>query len=202
MTKYIIGAIVFILLALGGGYYLSHRQPASLQHTQETSVSQAVATSTYATSTYSVVYPSDFSVNDAYAYDQFGKKLIHGVKFTIPLSMATGTNLSSDTGISIEQLPRAKNCTADIYIPANVKPQPWSEGTVQYSMASTSGAAAGNLYEEDVYALSESHPCTAVRYFIHSSNIGNYTPGTVREFDHAALLTALDAIRRSIVLKQ
>ena len=41
------------------------------------------------------------------------KKLIHGVKFTIPMTMATGTNLSSDTHLSIESLPRAKNCTGE-----------------------------------------------------------------------------------------
>ena len=115
--------------------------------------------------------------------------------------MATGTNLSSfDTGISVESLPRAQKCAGDIYILENVRASEVVENGVTYSVATTSGAAAGNLYEEMVYALADSSPCTAMRYFIHSTNIGNYEPGAVQEFDKNALLTIFDEIRRSIVL--
>lgn len=155
---------------------------------------------TYATSTYSVKYPGDFALNAQYAYDQFGpKKLINGVKFAVSPTMATGTNLSNDTGISIEQLPRAKNCTGDIYLTANATAYTVSEGGIDYSFASSTGAAAGNVYEERVYALATSTPCMAVRYFIHSTNIGNYPAGMVREFDRAAVLSAFDKIRASLV---
>lgn len=155
--------------------------------------------STYATSTYSVKYPSDFILNAPYAYGEFGpKKPIYGAKFIIPGTMATGTNLSPDSGVSVEQLPRAKNCTGDIYLKADVKAHTITESGTEYSFASSTGAAAGNLYEEQVFALATSSPCTAVRYFIHSSNIGNYPAGMVREFDRGALLTAFDNIRRSV----
>jgi len=155
--------------------------------------------SSYATSTYSVKYPSDFTLDTHYAYDQFGpKKLIRGTKFIVPPTMATGTNLSADTGISVEQLPRAKKCTGDIYLQANVTARTISNGGITYSFASSTGAAAGNVYEEQVFALATSSPCTAVRYFIHSGNIGNYPAGTVRAFDRGALLAAFDNIRQSI----
>ncbi len=156
--------------------------------------------STYATSTYSVKYPGDFTIDTRYTYDQFGpKKLIHGVKFIIPSTMATGTNLSADTGISVEQLPRAKNCTGDIYLKANVTAHTITEGGIKYSFASSTGAAAGNRYEEDVYALATSSPCTAVRYFIHSAAIENFPAGRVRAFNRGALLTKFDKIRQSLV---
>ena len=158
--------------------------------------------STYATSTYSVRYPGNFVLNAQYAYDQFGpKKLINGVKFIIPAAMATGTNLSAnDTGVSVEQLPRAKNCTGDIYLMASVTAHDIIENGTEYSFASSTGAAAGNLYDEQVYALATSSPCTAVRYFIHSSNIGNYPAGMMREFDRSALITAFDNIRQSVLM--
>jgi len=158
--------------------------------------------STYATSTYSVRYPGNFVLNAQYAYDQFGpKKLINGVKFIIPAAMATGTNLSAnDTGVSVEQLPRAKNCTGDIYLLASVTAHDIIENGTEYSFASSTGAAAGNLYDEQVYALATSSPCTAVRYFIHSSNISNYPAGMVSEFDRAALITAFDKIRQSVLM--
>ncbi len=155
----------------------------------------------YATTTFSVQYPPGYTLNAAYAYDQFGQnKLIAGVSFTIPQEMATGTNLGSDTRVSVEQLPRAKNCTADIFIPADVKAQKVSDNGVQYSLASTTGAGAGNRYEEVVYALVGSSPCTAVRYWVHSSVLENYPAGAVRAFDRAQLLSEFDQVRKSVSL--
>ena len=163
------------------------------------------ATETYATSTFAITYPAGYTADASYIYDQVNpKKPISGVKFTIPGSMATGTNLSSDTYLSVEWLPRAKKCTGDIYLAANVRPHSETFASTTYSVATSSGAAAGNIYEESVYALQGSSPCIAVRYFIHSGNIGNYPaqgePGAVGEFDRAALLSAFDTIRASLLL--
>ena len=152
-----------------------------------------------------ITYPAGYTADASYIYDQVNpKKPISGVKFTIPGSMATGTNLSSDTYLSVEWLPRAKKCTGDIYLAANVRPHSETFASTTYSVATSSGAAAGNIYEESVYALQGSSPCIAVRYFIHSGNIGNYPaqgePGAVGEFDRAALLSAFDTIRASLLL--
>ncbi len=69
---------------------------------------------------------------------------------------------------------------------------------MQYSVATSSGAAAGNRYEEMIFAFPASSPCTAVRYYIHSTAVGNYPEGSVREFDREALLAEFDAIRKTI----
>jgi hypothetical protein len=53
-----------------------------------------------------------------------------------------------------------------------------------------------------VYAVEGSAPCTAVRYFLHSTNIGNYPEGAVREFDRAGLRAAFDAVRNSLILSR
>jgi len=162
----------------------------------------STATSTYATSTFSLVHPADFVVDELYAYQGVPNKPIPGIKFTIPGAMATGTNLSSDTGLSVESLPRAQICTGDIFILDDVPAIDLTENGVVYSIATTSGAAAGNRYEERVYAFKNSSPCTAVRYFIHSTNIGNYATGTVREFNENALIRVFDEIRTSLKLGQ
>lgn len=161
----------------------------------------AEARAAYASSTLGISfkYPRSFAVSE-YQYLGFPQKPINGVKVQIPLTMATGTNLSSDTYVSVEQLPRAVNCTGDIFIVDNVRASEIIESGVEYSVATTSGAGAGNLYEEIVYALAGSKPCTGVRYYIHSTNIGNYEPGAVREFDRAALLAEFDAVRSSLRL--
>ncbi|KKW20060.1 MAG: hypothetical protein UY63_C0002G0019 [Parcubacteria group bacterium GW2011_GWA2_51_10] len=206
MIKYVIGIVVVIVI-VAGGYYVWRETVRLAIPTQTVPTVTEPAMSTYATSTFSIKYPSAYTVNDSYAYDQFGsQKLIHGVKFTIPEEMATGTNLAVDTGISLESLPRARNCTGDIYLTANVRAEKITENGTDFSFATSSGAAAGNLYEEFVYALSTSSPCTAVRYFIHSGNIGNYPqagePGAVREFDREALIAEFDKIRLSLILNR
>src|SRR3989344_7177977 len=111
-NKLIIGGIVLIVIAVGG-FYVWKTLPDNT--TPATPVVVEDTRLTYASSTLgiSLKYPRDFTVDSTYAYTGFPKKPILGVKFTIPGSMATGTNLSSDTGISVEQLPRAKNCTGD-----------------------------------------------------------------------------------------
>lgn len=202
MVKYIVGIVALLVIGAGGYYVWGMIGEEAPPVTPTPQIPVQVATTTYATSTFSVVYPQNFTKDEAYAYRGFEKKPIAGVKFQIPLTMATGTNLSSETYVSVESLPRAKNCTGDIYIPADVKATQLTEGTVVYSVATSTGAGAGNMYEEHVYALSGSEPCVAVRYFIHSMNIGNFEAGAVREFDRAGLLRAFDEIRRSLMLSR
>lgn len=197
-------AIVVVLAAVAAFFFRGNLRALFNSEPQTpvvaTSTDPLASWATYSTSTYSVKYPSGYLLNPNYAYDQFGQaKLIHGISFSVPEAMATGTNLSADTHVSVEQLPRARVCSGDIYIKADVSAtKVTGPNGIEYSVASTTGAGAGNFYEEIVFAVSSSTPCTAVRYLIHSTNIGNYPEGTVREFDRAALLGEFDQIRDSL----
>ncbi len=163
-------------------------------------------TNYYASSSagFSIRYPSGYTVNSDYVYTELGpSKDIKGVKFVIPASFATGTNLSSfDTGVSVEEIPAAPACAANIFIYPPNTARSLSDNGVTYSVATTSGAGAGNFYEEEVWALPDTDPCVAVRYFIHSTNIGNYPPGVVTPFNRQALLDQFDLIRQSLVINQ
>ncbi len=151
---------------------------------------------------FSLRYPADYLVNTTYQYEALGPgKEIKGVKFTIPLEMSTGTNLSGyDTGISIEEIPNIQNCTANLFIYQNMKAVSVRDADVEYSVATTTGVGLGNYYDETVWAFPGTNPCIAVRYLIHSMNIQNYTPGAVHEFDRKTLLEQFDAIRRTLTL--
>lgn len=157
---------------------------------------------TYTSSTlgFSILFPKDYT-SAAYAYQALGPgKEINGVKFTIAPSVSAKTNLSSDTYVSVEELPNAQNCSATLFLDSPQKVSTVTDNGVEYSVAQGGGAGAGNLYDETVYAIPGSMPCAAVRYFIHSTQIGNYPAGTRTEFDKAALVAQFDQIRRTLIL--
>lgn len=200
---FIIGALVIVLV--GVGYYVWTQYAPKAEVTPQTVVQntpQEPSVNTYASSTMGIAieYPTAFMLQDPYAYTGFEGKPINGVKLNIPAEVTQGTNLAADSGISIEQLPRARACTGDIYIKANVKPTRISDGNATYSVATSTETASENTYEEMVFAIESSSPCTAIRYFIHSSEIANFATGT-RAFDRAALVAAFDTIRRSLVVQ-
>jgi hypothetical protein len=149
---------------------------------------------------FSLRYPGGYTVNNSYKYESLGpNREIYGVKFTIPSSYATGKNLSSfDTGVSLEIVPAVQECTASLFLD-DVEAQDTTEGGREYSYAEMSGAGAGNRYDEYVWALKGTNPCIAVRYLIHSTNIGNYPEGTVEEFDKESLIGEFDKIRESLI---
>ncbi len=144
-----------------------------------------------------------YAVDETYRYEALGPtKEIYGVKFIIPNEKTEGTNLSQDSYISIEEIPRVTNCSASLFLYPGTQATTVEENGTTYSVASSSDAAAGNRYEEIVYALPGTNPCVAVRYFIHYSVLENYEPGTVREFDRTSLVREFESIRQTLTLNQ
>lgn len=152
----------------------------------------------------SMRYPTGFTLDKNYTYQALGPgKSIAGAKFTIPASLTSGTNLSDDSYISIESLPNTSNCNANLFLEDGTPAATTvTDAGVTYSKATATGAAAGNRYEETVFAVPGTNPCIAVRYFIHYGVIENYPAGTVQEFDKQALLDTFDKIRRTLVINQ
>ena len=148
---------------------------------------------------FSISYPADYAVNEGYAYQALGPgRDIRGVSFTIPARAAKGTNLSDETRISVEVLPAATSCTPDLFLAGVEQRGAETVGPLHYGVATFADAGAGNRYDEAVYTISNSSPCIAIRYFIHSTNIANYDPGTVAAFDRNALVRQFDEIRRTL----
>jgi len=144
-----------------------------------------------------------YTVDESHTYGLIPGESISGVKFTIPSSLAQGTNLSKDTYLSIERISNAKKCTADMFLEGDrITTTIFKENNTTFSVASTTGAAAGNRYEETVYATWGKNMCLAVRYYIHYSVFENYPRGTIQEFNKQAILNTLDTIRKTLTIKK
>jgi hypothetical protein len=70
-----------------------------------------------------------------------------------------------------------------------------------FTRSEFTGAAAGNRYEQVAYRTAWENKCFEMILLIHSTNIGNYSPGTVVEFDHAALLSKFDLVLNTFLAR-
>jgi hypothetical protein len=154
---------------------------------------------------FTVQYPVDFTAHTDYIYEvhQQNKQTvtIGGVKFVVPSFVSDTTNLSNDTYISVEEIPMQAVCSATQFLNNETTANSISDGGKMYSLASQSDAAAGNRYEEVVYAFPTPDACMGVRYFIHYSVLEKYPEGTKKAFEKESLIAQFDAIRRSLTIK-
>jgi hypothetical protein len=67
--------------------------------------------------------------------------------------------------------------------------------------STSEGAGAGNYYQQEVYRMVQKNVCYEVIYYIHYTNIGNYTPGTVTEYDSVALMKKFSSIFATLTIK-
>ena len=202
--------MVIVLIALAGMFLLSGKA-SPVPIAQQQSLPQAYSNKALG---FSIHLPVDYTVDESFQSPAFGSdKNISGIKFTIPASMATGTNLSAETYLSVEEMPQtnqsALGCLPTPFLRGDdflgtTTILALVDGGRTYSVASSSDAAAGNRYEEIVYTLHDTsasrRTCIAVRYFIHYSRIENYPAGAVREFDKTSLISQFDAIRRTMIV--
>jgi hypothetical protein len=152
---------------------------------------------------FSISYPDGWRVDGDHVYSALGPgKEIHGVAFKVRKNFTTGTNLSDDSYLAVEILPGVKQCSAGLFLDDAIdKPRIKSGNNgLQWEVLDGADQGAGNIYEETVQAVAGSQPCIATRAFAHSSNIGNYDPGTVKAFNRAAFNRTIDRMRRSFRL--
>ncbi len=143
---------------------------------------------TYTSANFLIKYPKDFKINANFIHEIGLGQEYHGVSFTIPESLTTGTNLSKDSSISVEENPNIVTCEAREFIDVpNTQISVVVNGKT-YTTMQFSDAGAGNFYDETIVAVPGT-PCRGIRLLIHSTNIGNYDPGTIKEFDKSALLS-------------
>lgn len=155
---------------------------------------------------FSIRYPKDYRLNEDYNYTALGEdKVIKGISFQIPKSLAENTNLSADSYISLETIDSDnKECAISNFVDENRELE-ISETKINgydFYTASFVEPAVGNRYSQKIYTLKndDSSECLAIRYFIHYMEIENYPEGEVLEFNEKELVQTFNSIRDSLIL--
>ncbi|MFA6095658.1 MAG: hypothetical protein WC767_02335 [Candidatus Paceibacterota bacterium] len=153
---------------------------------------------------FEVKYPADFIIDEGHAYGRIERQTLLGVAFKVPSRLSAGTNLSSDSYIAIERSNGdGDSCDAYSFLEqaqtAAARDSEWRKiGEASYSYGKSSGAGAGNYYEESVYARSITRSfCIIARLSVHSVN-----PDLLRESDPSIRLydrEQLDRLFRDVI---
>ena len=151
-------------------------------------------------STFTFTYPADaiVAVSSATMWrnntQEIGTTL---AEVTIPDTVEPKTNFRGarfTVGMSNES-----NAIRDCLIPTNGER---AKGTVvidgvTFNKITLTDAGAGNYYDTTSYRAMHNNNCYAIEYTIHSTNLRNYDPGTVSEFDTQAIVKTLEQMVQS-----
>jgi hypothetical protein len=120
------------------------------------------------------------------------------VAFTLPDQLFAGTNLT-EAGVYIGASSSAAAVSQwDAPVADLGEKAAGSEdiGGVTFAVFTSTGAAAGNIYDEKVFRTLHDGICFEIVELLHSGEIGNYGP-EVKQFDRARFAGYLEAIVRS-----
>ncbi len=147
-----------------------------------------------------IQYPPGYVAKATEVHTQLGRREgTSGVSFSVPKDIFAGTELVADSGFSIEVIPAVPSCVGSLFLDEDISSYTMRENGTPYSVAKSAGTGVGHRYEEIVFAIPGSNPCTAVRYSIHSKSAESENAAAIRAFDKKVLLKEFDMMRRSLV---
>lgn len=200
--KWLVWLIVLIVI-IGGGWYLLSSSNNAQQIPAPTATTTAPAdiipgtpNETYSNTqlSFSIEYPATANATSSFSTGYLPLTQTPVVAIELPQSMFAGTNLS-EAGVYIgatsspavitdcSQPLQGESATSTVTI-----------GGQSFAVFTSTGAAAGNIYQEKAYRTIQNGACLEIVELLHSGDIGNYPPGTVQQFDQAQFSDILDSI--------
>lgn len=143
---------------------------------------------------WSIAYPANLVVDAGY---KFPYPETPGVSFAVPQSYTQGTNLN-EAWLSVETVP-GTNCKPDKFAdgPEDIRTLKADGRTYITATASDSGM----MQQRNSTLFVVSGTCTAVRYFVHSTERSVMDPPP-KQFDEAKLTRLFDRMRATLTLKK
>jgi hypothetical protein len=147
-------------------------------------------------------YPDEFAPTSSYPTGQFKGGPTFVLQFIRPEFYYPSTNLSEAYFIYSELFdPQSVDtCTQPLPRPETVQGQKMING-YNFTYSESVDVAAGNIFDQVIYRTVYNNICFEMVFYMHSGNIGNYTPGTVVEFDRASLVQKFEAVLSTFTVK-
>ena len=193
--------VVLLLLFAGWWYFGMQAAPATGNTGTPTTTADIIAgvpNKTYTNShlSFTMQYPATASSSEVDFEGFLPRTQTPVVSFTLPRDMFAGTNLvEAGVYIGATTTPTAMQiCENAIHNGGETPVATTTIGGQEFTAFTATGAGAGNLYESKIFRTYQNGACFEIVEMLHSGNIGNYTPGTVTQFDKAKYLGILDSI--------
>lgn len=185
------------LALLAAGCNQSSPQPRDNSLDNQPPIERRSDKETYRNATYGFefAYPADMAfVTPSYASLQ--DKI---VEITTKSNLYPETNFGDAAfSVSAQYARTLPACLALGHNDPEFGKEPITINGVNFYLAKTTGAAAGNLYQSTLYrTLAGKATCLELMETVHTTNIGNYEPGTVTEVDQGPIKERLDGILNS-----
>ncbi len=154
--------------------------------------------------TFSFQYPSTFPPSDGgigytqgWMYNSTTTGLILAT-VTIPKSFEPNTNFAgAEFTVGTSPDPKAVSSCLSLQNPNGITPTQVTINGITYTAFSYTSAGVGNFYAVTSYRTIHNNQCYAIESLIHSTDINNYPPGQVSQFNGGEIQTLLQQIMQS-----
>ena len=213
--KYILALITLAAVIIAGILYYDGSANISDSTPSATSTPQSsvpvdiipdVPSVVYQNSTYhfSVAYPATGSIltgTDGNFAGFLPLTATPVIAFTLPASLFEGTNLGT-AGVYIGATTSpvvVATCTSASKSMDETAASSTTYGGATYNIFTSTGVGAGNIYDEKTFRTLRGGVCFEIVEMLHSGQIGNYTPGTTKEYDKPTFAGYLDGIVKTFM---
>lgn len=124
------------------------------------------------------------------------------IGFVLDPSMFQGTNLV-EAGVYVGATTSpavVAQCTARSSAIETMASSTVSLGGTPFAVFTSTGAGAGNTYQETIYRSNVNGTCYEIAEMLHAGNIANYPKNSVTAYDQAEYQGILDAMAKSFSL--
>ncbi|MDQ3014364.1 MAG: hypothetical protein M3Q73_00685 [bacterium] len=182
--------VVIIVLGLFGGYYYFMAGKGPVVQSEVASYTWTASKNTALG--YELSYPEGAMTYKPGTVAETGmlnpNKKIKKDRFVVSSDYIKGTNLASDSGVTIEVYDSTQLCQAE-YVPENFAASPVQTiNGKTFSTASSQSGAAGNFYQHTLFKTVHEGKCYVAIAVTHTTNVGAYPAGEVIEYNKAELM--------------
>ena len=199
MVRMLLIVIIAALLAAFAVYSNNNRPPVQTQATSTPTTTESTAGNPVAYQNdalhFTMMYPERAEKRNTFdGFLPLTRTSVVG--FSLPKDLFQGTNLS-EAGVFVGATS-TPNIVDNCLQPAAASNEATSSvttfnGTI-WNVYRSTGAAAGNIYDETAYRTVHGKYCFEVVELLHSGTIANYPAGSVTQFDMAKFSDILESI--------